>query len=45
MSWPILRIWAMTKKNIYIIIRKKNKLDKVVDLVGGGPVINGAYPV
>ena len=28
-----------------IIITLKNKLDKVVGLVGGGSVINGANPV
>ena len=30
-------------KNIYIMLQKI--LDKVVELVGGGSVINGAYPV
>ena len=34
----------------YILIKIKNKLckkklDKVVELVGGGSVINGAYPL
>ena len=29
---------------LFIFLRKK-KLDKVVELVGGGSVINGAYPV
>ena len=36
------------KKNniyIYIIFFSLNKLKKVVGLVGGGSVINGAYPV
>ena len=39
------------KKKIYILIKKKlfffylKKMDKVVELVGGGSVINGAYPV
>ena len=32
------------KKKIYIYIFQK-KFDKVVELVGGGSVINGAYPV
>ena len=33
------------KINIYIIFFPLKKLDKVVELVGGGSVINGAYPV
>ena len=33
------------KKNNLKIITLKKILDKVVELVGGGSVINGAYPV
>ena len=37
----------MKKKNMYkyIYFNLQKKLDKVVELVGGGSVINGAYPV
>ena len=31
--------------NLYTFKSFKKKLDKVVELVGGGSVINGAYPV
>ena len=30
---------------MYILFNLQKKLDKVVELVGGGSVINGAYPV
>ena len=34
---------VLNKENIYIY--PSEKFDKVVELVGGGSVINGAYPV
>ena len=47
---------VFAKKNYFFVVKKTNKkiwtflaslkkLDKVVKLVGGGSVINGAYPV
>ena len=47
---PVTCHLSHVKKNIFIYLKKKKiipsqKLDKVVELVGGGSVINGAYPV
>ena len=39
----VSRVMCHIKKNLFFLSLKK--VDKVVELVGGGSVINGAYPV
>ena len=42
---PVTSLFFMLKKiHLYIYSGEEKKLDLVVELVGGGSVINGAYP-
>ena len=49
--FSLISLFKKKKKMDFVILKKYDfflslkKLDKVVELVGGGPVIKGAYPV
>ena len=42
---PVTCHLSHVNKKIYILFLSFKKIDKVVEIVGGGSVINGAYPV
>ena len=45
LSLVTCHLWHVKKKRRKVFFLSLKKLDKVVELVGGGSVINGAYPI